>query len=73
VEVDGDLALLEAGLSAPDGAWDEERFLTVPPGQAVRASFDESILAAEAAAGPCSGCAPPPEGGPDAARSEGDR
>jgi len=51
VEVQGDLALLEAGLGPPDGRWDEDRFLTVPPGQAVRASYDEAILAAEPAAG----------------------
>jgi len=47
VEVDGRLSLLEAGLSAPDDGWDEARFLTLPPGRAVRASFDETILAAE--------------------------
>jgi len=50
VEVPGDLGLLEAGLNPADGRWDDERFLTVPPGHAVRASFDETILAAEAAA-----------------------
>jgi hypothetical protein len=74
VEVDGDLSLLEAGLNAPDGRWDDERFLTVPPGQAVRASFDDTILAAEAAAGPCAACAPPPPEAPaDADESEADR
>jgi hypothetical protein len=73
VEVDGDLALLEAGLNAPDGAWDEQRFLTVPSGHAVRASYDESILAAEAAGGPCGACAPPPKARPDAAQSEAER
>jgi len=64
VEVDGNLALLEAGLNAPDGGWDAERFLTVAPGEAVRASFDETILTAEpAACGPCAACAPPREDG----------
>jgi len=76
VEVDGDLALLEAGLSAPDGGWDAERFLTVAPGQAVRASFDEAILAAESPAGGSrrTGGSPRPSGrGSVAAESENDR
>ena len=55
VEVPGDLALLEAGLNAPDEGWDDGRFLTVRPGGAVRASFDDGILAA-APHGACGGC-----------------
>ncbi len=73
VEVDGDLALLEAGLNAPDDGWDDERFLTVAPGEALRASFDETILAAEAARGPCPACAPPPEDAAGADDSEAHR
>jgi hypothetical protein len=62
VEVEGDLGLLEAGLGAADAAaWDDERFLTVRPGEAVRASFDDAILLAAPA-----GTAGPGE--PDAGR-----
>jgi len=43
--VRGDLSLLEAGL---DGPWDDERFLTVWPGQTIRACHDAAILRAEA-------------------------
>ena len=42
--MEGDLGLIQAGL---DGEWDGERFLTVEPGQAVRASFDDGVLAVE--------------------------
>ena len=45
--VKGSLALVRA---AVDGAWDDERFLTVQPGRAVRASYDAAVLAADAAA-----------------------
>jgi len=51
-EVPGDLALLQAGL---DGDWDAERFLRLEPGQAVRPSFDEGVLAAGPAAGAAGG------------------
>jgi len=39
----GDIALLQ---SLVDGPWDDERFLVVPPGGRVAASFDEKILKA---------------------------
>ena len=45
--VKGNLALLQAGL---DGNWDEERFLTVRPGRAVRASYNQLVLCDEPAA-----------------------
>ncbi|MBL7140754.1 MAG: DUF1638 domain-containing protein [Planctomycetes bacterium] len=65
-EVEGDLALLEAGLDAPDAGWDADRFLTVAPGQAVRASFDDGILSAEPAS--CgSGCHAKADGASDTA------
>jgi hypothetical protein len=55
--VEGDLSLLQ---DAVDGRWAEDRFLTVPPGEAIRASYDELIMA-------CAGCpscaAPPPAEG----------
>jgi len=41
----GDMSLLQALV---DGPWDEDRFLVVPPGRRVAASFDESIIQAEA-------------------------
>jgi len=40
--VEGDLGLLQAGL---DGPWDADRFLIVEPGQAVRPSYDDGVLA----------------------------
>jgi len=52
-EVQGDPALLEAGLTPPDAGWDAERFLVLAPGQAVRASFDSRILSAEPAGCGC--------------------
>ncbi len=52
VDVQGDLALLEAGLNVDRPRWDDDRFLSAAPGQAVRASFDDAILDAEPAAGP---------------------
>lgn len=39
----GDMSLLQ---SLVDGPWDEDRFLVVPPGCRVAASFDEKILKA---------------------------
>ncbi len=53
VAMQGDLSLIQAGL---DGQWDEARFLTVAPGRAVRASFDDAILAAETSTPAPSGC-----------------
>jgi hypothetical protein len=41
--VEGDLGLIQAGF---DGQWDDARFLLVEPGQVVRASYDDGILAA---------------------------
>ena len=41
----GDLGLLQ---SLVDGPWDDARFLVVPPGSRVAASFDEQIIKAEA-------------------------
>jgi hypothetical protein len=40
----------EVGLvqSLVDGPWDDERFLVVPPGQRVAASFDDKIIKAVA-------------------------
>ena len=45
----GDLSLVQ---SLVDGPWDEGRFLVVPPGHCVAASFDERIIKAEADVGP---------------------
>ena len=39
----GDISLLQ---SLVDGPWDDQRFLVVPPGGRVAASFDEKILKA---------------------------
>ena len=39
----GDMSLLQ---SLVDGPWDEERFLVVPPGFQIAASFDEHIVKA---------------------------
>jgi hypothetical protein len=44
----GDLSLLQ---SLVDGPWDDDRFLVVPPGHRVAASFDERIIKAEADGG----------------------
>jgi hypothetical protein len=46
--VKGSLALVRAAL---DAHWDDERFLTVGPGRAVRASYDAGVVADEACAG----------------------
>jgi len=56
-EMPGDLGLLEAGLDVPDARWDNARFLTVRPGEAIRASFDTGILVAAPNAA-CAGCGP---------------
>lgn len=40
----GDMSLIKSLL---DGPWDDDRFLVVPPGNQVAASFDEKILKAE--------------------------
>ena len=42
-KVRGDMGLLQALV---DGPWDEGRFLVVPPGQRIAASFDERIVKA---------------------------
>ena len=42
-KVAGDMSLLQALV---DGPWDEGRFLVVPPGQRIAASFDERIVKA---------------------------
>ncbi len=42
----GDMALVQ---DLVDGRWDEERFLVVPPGHRVAASFDEKVIKAEPA------------------------
>jgi hypothetical protein len=42
--VQGDAALLEALL---DGAWDEQRFLVVPPHHSIRLTADDTIVRAE--------------------------
>jgi hypothetical protein len=39
----GDMSLLQALV---DGPWDEPRFLTVPPGCRISASFDEGVIKA---------------------------
>jgi hypothetical protein len=48
-KVQGDLSLLQAQV---DGPWDEDRFLVVPPGHCVAASFNERIIKAEKPVGP---------------------
>jgi len=53
-EVPGDISLLQA---ACNGQWDEARFLTVAPGQAVRPCYDDAILSAE----PCQSTPPKEE------------
>ena len=40
----GDMTLVQ---QLVDGPWDDERFLVVPPGGRVAASFDEEIIKAE--------------------------
>jgi hypothetical protein len=47
-EIAGDISLLQ---TLVDGPWPDEAFLTVEPGQKVRPSFDEKIIAAEPASG----------------------
>ena len=47
-KLQGDLSLLQALV---DGPWDEGRFLVVPPGHRVAASFDERIIKAETQVG----------------------
>ena len=41
-EVRGDVKLIQDWL---DGKWDDDRFLTVQPGQAIGARYDESVMA----------------------------
>jgi len=43
-KIRGDLSLLQALV---DGPWDDDRFLVVPPGHRVTASFDDAIIKAE--------------------------
>lgn len=43
-KLQGDMRLIQALV---DGPWDEDRFLVVPPGHRVAASFDERIIRAE--------------------------
>ncbi len=43
-KIRGDLSLLQALV---DGPWDDDRFLVVPPGHRVTASFDHAIIKAE--------------------------
>ncbi len=40
-KVEGDMSLIRALV---DGPWDDARFLVVPPGQRVAASFDDNII-----------------------------
>jgi hypothetical protein len=42
--IEGDMALLQ---QLVDGPWDDQRFVTVPPGWRLAVSHDESILRAE--------------------------
>ncbi|HYW80563.1 MAG TPA: DUF1638 domain-containing protein [Thermoguttaceae bacterium] len=37
----GDMSLIQALL---DGPWDEDRFLVIPPGKRIAASFDEGVI-----------------------------
>lgn len=57
--VPGDLGLIQAAF---DGQWDEAKFLAVEPGQAIRASYDDQIIAA--CPGPCPSAAPAGKGNP---------
>ena len=43
-KIQGDMALIQ---SLVDGPWDEDRFLVVPPGCRIAASFDEGIVKLE--------------------------
>ena len=45
-KVQGDMALVQALV---DGPWDDARFLTVPPGHRVAASFDDGVIKTEPA------------------------
>jgi hypothetical protein len=44
----GDMALVQALV---DGPWDDARFLVVPPGRRVAASFDDGVIKADRAEG----------------------
>ena len=43
-KIPGDMALIR---HLVDGPWDDDRFLTVPPGHRVAPSFDENVIKAE--------------------------
>ena len=51
-EIPGDLGLVQDWL---DGKWDDDRFITVQPGQEIQARYDDSILCAR----PCPTCGEP--------------
>ena len=55
-KLQGDMSLVQALV---DGPWDAERFLVVPPGHRVAASFDDSIIKADRAVLPSPGVATP--------------
>ena len=40
-KLQGDMSLIQSLL---DGPWDDERFLTVPPGRRIAPSYDERII-----------------------------
>lgn len=48
-ELEGDLRMLRALVNGPP--WDEEEFLVARPGEALKPSYDERVLASEAAPG----------------------
>lgn len=52
-KIRGDMTLLR---DLVDGRWDEERFLTVPPGSRIKARYDDAIVAAESIEPACESC-----------------